>query len=76
MSIFTRTALAAALIAAAPLASAATASDTMEVSITIQNSCTIAANDLGFGTVNTLAANIDASTTVDVVCTGAGPLSI
>lgn len=76
MSVFTRTALAAALLAAAPLASAATASDTMTVSITIENSCTIAANDLSFGTQNTLAANIDADTTVDIVCTGAGPLSI
>ncbi len=76
MSIFTRTALAAALLAAAPLAFAGTDSDTMIVSITIENSCTIAANDLGFGTQNTLAANIDAMTTVEVVCTGAGPLSI
>ena len=76
MSTFTRTILAAALLVAAPLASAATASDTMVVSITIENSCTIAANDLSFGVVNTLAANIDAGTTVDIVCTGAGPLSI
>ncbi|MDQ3269256.1 MAG: spore coat U domain-containing protein [Pseudomonadota bacterium] len=76
MSIFTRTALAVALVAAAPLASAATANDTMLVSITIRNSCTIVANDLAFGSVSTLAANVDASTTVDVTCTGRGPLSI
>jgi len=76
MSVFTRTALAAALLAAAPLAFAATADDTMTVSITIENSCTIAANDLAFGPQNTLAADIEVSTTVDVVCTAAGPLSI
>lgn len=76
MSVFTRTALAAALLAAAPLAFAATADDTMTVSITIENSCTIAANDLAFGTRNTLATDIDADTTVDIVCTGAGPLTI
>lgn len=76
MSIFTRTALAAALLAAAPLASAATASDDMIVSITIVNSCTIDATDLNFGTQNSLAANIDADTTVEVACTGAGPLDI
>lgn len=76
MSIFTRTALAAAMLAAAPLAFAATANDTMIVSITIENSCTIAANDLSFGTQNTLAANIDADSSVDVVCTGVSPLTI
>ena len=76
MSVFTRTALAAALLAAAPLASAATASDTMTVSITIENSCSITANDLDFGIQNTLAADIDADSSVDVVCTGVGPLEI
>ena len=76
MSIFTRTALAAALMVAAPFASAATASDPMTVSITIVNSCTIDATDLDFGTPNTLANDIDADTSVAVECTGAGPLSI
>lgn len=76
MSIFTRTAVAAALLAAAPLASAATATDTMTVSITIENSCTVTANDLDFGTRNTLASNIDASSTVAVACTGAGPIAV
>ncbi len=72
--------LALALVGALGIPSAATqaatASDTFQVSITVQNSCAIVANDLGFGTVNTLVANIDASSTVVVTCTGIGPLSV
>lgn len=55
---------------------AATASDTFQVSITVENACAIVANDLSFGTVNTLAAAIDASSTVVVTCSGIGPLSV
>lgn len=76
MKMLTRTALAAALLAAAPLASAATDDDTMTVSITIENSCTITAGDLSFGTANSLSGNIDGQTTVSLLCTNAGPVSI
>lgn len=69
-------AVALALLAIAPLASAGTADDSFKVSITIENSCTIAANDLDFGTRDTLEANIDAQTTVDVTCTGVSPLVV
>ena len=65
------TLLTLALVAAAPAAMAATATDTMNVSITIENSCTIVANDLAFGTHSSLANNIDAQTTVQVTCTAA-----
>lgn len=76
MPLLSRAALAVALLAAAPLALADTASDSMTVRLTLENSCTIAANDLNFGTVTTLAGNIDAATTVDVTCTGKSPLTI
>lgn len=72
--------LALALVGALGIPSAATqaatATDTFQVSITVENSCAIVANDLNFGTVNTLAANVDASSTVVVTCTNAGPLKI
>ncbi len=64
-----------ALLASAPLL-AATATDTFEVSIRLQNSCTIAVNDLEFGTVDTLATAHTASTTGTVTCTGIAPVSI
>ncbi len=76
MTVFKTTLLATALLAVTPLASAATATGNMTVSITIENSCTISANALSFGTPNTLAADIDAATTVSVTCTGAGPINI
>lgn len=70
------TALTLALLAVAPFASAGTANDSFQVSITIENSCSIVANDLDFGTQNTLAADIDAQTSVDVTCTGISPLTV
>lgn len=69
MSVFTRTALAAALLAAAPLALAqSTTTDTMQVSITIENACTITANPLEFGTQTSVNSNVDAATTVVLDC--------
>lgn len=70
------TALTVALLAVAPLASAGTANDSFQVSITIENSCSIVANDLDFGTQNTLANDIDAQTSIDVTCTGISPLVV
>ncbi len=68
MSVFTRTALAAALLAAAPMAFAQSASDDMIVSIEIQNACTITANPLDFGTQTNVDSNIDDATTVQLDC--------
>lgn len=76
MHLLHRTALAVALLAAAPAALAGSASDPMTVRLVLENSCTIAANDLNFGTATTLTSNIDAATTVDVACTGKSPLTI
>jgi spore coat protein U-like protein len=63
-------------LAMAGHAFAQTDADTFDVSITVENSCLISVTNLGFGTVDTLAANIDAATTGSVTCTGVGPLNI
>jgi spore coat protein U-like protein len=67
MSVLNRTALATALLVAAPLASAADIDTNFEVSITIVNSCTIEATDMAF-----LDTNVDvdrtATATVTVDC--------
>jgi spore coat protein U-like protein len=53
-----------------------TASDAFQVSITVQNECTITVNDLDFGTVSDLVASVDGATTGTVTCTGVAPVSI
>ncbi len=68
MSMFTRTALAVALLAVAPLASAATDTDNMVVSIQIENACAITANPLDFGAQNDVDTAIDDATTVELNC--------
>ncbi|MDQ3206148.1 MAG: spore coat U domain-containing protein [Pseudomonadota bacterium] len=72
MPMFTRAAVAAALLAAAPIVSAANATDTMSVSLTIQNACTITANPMDFGAQTTVTAAIDSATTVAVACSASG----
>lgn len=64
-----------AVLLAMPLA-AQTATAEFEVSITVENSCTIAVTDLDFGTVSDLTSAQDASTTGSVTCTGATPVSV
>lgn len=54
----------------------ATDTTTFEVSITIENDCTISINDLSFGTVNDLTPSISGSTTGSVTCTGIAPVSV
>ena len=76
MSVFTRTALAAALLAAAPMAFAATDTDTMNVSIEIQNECSVAAEDLSFGTQTNLSADITSTADVTVDCTNQGSIEV
>lgn len=75
MSVFNRTALAVALLAVAPLASAATdpASAEIDVSITITNSCILTAEPLNFGTRDgdELANDIEAATTLTLDCSAA-----
>lgn len=78
MHLLSRTALATALLAVAPLAIAAshTATDQFDVSITIENSCTVLVGDLVFPTSNTLATAINGSTTGAVTCTGIGSYTV
>ena len=76
MSVFTRTALAAALLDAAPMAFAATANDTMNVSIQIENACTVDAADMSFGTRTDLTSDITATANVTVDCTNQGSIEV
>ncbi len=46
-----------------------TATTTFNVTATVPATCTVAANNLNFGTVGLLTANTDASTTLSPVCT-------
>lgn len=65
-------ALAAAVLVATPSfrpASAATATATFNVSLTIQANCTISANPLSFGTTGVLASAVNQQTTLSVTCT-------
>jgi len=54
--------------ALSPSAGAQTATDTFQVSITIEDSCTISAVDLDFGSHSTLAALVDADSDITVNC--------
>lgn len=70
----------ATLFAAASLASnayAATATGTLNVSITIAASCSVAASSaLNFGTVSTIPANIDQQTSIVVNCSQGWPYKV
>jgi spore coat protein U-like protein len=60
----------------AATATAQTASTTFDVSITIENSCTVAVDDLSFGSVTDLTAAVPASTTGTVTCTATAPVAV
>lgn len=63
-------AFAAGVLLIPQTASAATATDTMAVSATVQTACILTASPLAFGSYNpTSAANVDATTTISVTCT-------
>ena len=60
---------AVAAVASAP-ALAATATNTMPVSVNVINSCTIAATPMSFGAPTAIGgANIDSTSTISLVCT-------
>lgn len=67
-----RHAITFALLAAPALATAAPApaNDTMQVSLDLQNNCTIDIDDIDFGVHSTLAADVDATTEMRIRCTG------
>ena len=63
-------ALAAASIVVARNADAATATAQFNVTITIQSNCIVqSATDLAFGSQGVLSANVDAQSTISVLCT-------
>jgi len=76
MNLLKTSLLAAALFAAAPMAMAGTASASIPVTLTLQNSCGIVAAGVNFGTVTSLASNIDAAGSVTVTCTSAGTYTV
>jgi spore coat protein U-like protein len=53
-----------------------TASTTFNVTATVPTTCSVAANNLNFGTVGVLAANTDATTTISPVCTSGTPYNV
>ena len=53
----------------APLANAATATSTLNVSLTITDSCIVSTTPVAFGTQGVLASAVDATGTVVVTCT-------
>jgi spore coat protein U-like protein len=52
-----------------PVALPQTASDSMQISITISGNCSITANDLDFGSYSSLASDIDVDSGITVNCT-------
>lgn len=55
---------------------AATANNTLGVSMTINAGCTVTAGTLAFGTQTSLQSSVDQSTTFSVTCTNTTPYSI
>ena len=53
-----------------------TATTTFNVTATVPTTCTVAANNLNFGTAGVLAANTDASTTLSPTCTSGTPYNV
>ena len=69
--------LAAVLAMLSTAAYAATATSNFQVKITIQAQCLAATtNDLDFGTSGVIAANVDATSTLQVQCTNSTPYNI
>jgi spore coat protein U-like protein len=69
--------LAAMLAVAAPVAHAATATGTLNLSITIAATCSVvSATAINFGTVSAIAANIDQTSTLTVNCSTTTPYNV
>jgi len=69
--------LAALCAAATPAAMAATATGTLNVSITIAATCTvISASSIDFGTVTAIGSNLDQNSSLTVNCSNATPYNV
>jgi spore coat protein U-like protein len=79
-STFAKFALIAAMstvaLSAAPASFAASKTSTFQVSLTVQNDCSIAANALDFGSAGVIQNNIDVNTTLAVTCTKGTPYDV
>lgn len=64
-----RALLAAGLMAATTAGFAATVNTTFQVTASVAAQCKVTANDLAFGPVDPLGANVDINTTITVNCT-------
>ena len=71
-----RALLAAGLIAASAAAFAATTTTTFQVTASVAAQCSVTANNLAFGAVDPLGANVDQTTTVSVKCTKNSPYTV
>lgn len=74
-----RTAFLAAAVATALFAgpaAAGTANTQFQVSIVVQNSCTVSVAPLAFGPVNSLATAVNGATTGSITCTGTSPIQV
>ncbi|MDR5764458.1 MULTISPECIES: spore coat U domain-containing protein [Caballeronia] len=56
-------------VVASPNAMAASKSATFDVTLTVQDDCSIAANPLNFGSTGVISNNLDQTTTLSVTCT-------
>lgn len=72
-----RLAAAALLLAPGARAMAATATGSLNVTITIQAECTVvSASDLDFGTHGVIDTNLDQTTTISIQCTSGTPYAV
>jgi len=66
----TKLSVATVLLGLSSLSMAQTETDTMTVSAEVENSCTITAGDLDFGTINVLSGeDVDGTSEISVTCT-------
>ena len=74
-----RTSLLAVAVSAslfAGTAAAGTANTQFQVSIIVENNCTVSVNPLVFPNSNTLAAAVDGATTGSITCSGTSPVTV
>lgn len=74
-----RTSLLALAVSAslfAGTAAAGTANTQFEVSIIVENNCTVAVNPLVFASTDTLANDVDGATDGSITCTGTSPVTV
>jgi spore coat protein U-like protein len=69
-------ALSAVALAAAPASYATSKTATFQVSLTVQDDCSVSANPLDFGSTGVLENNLDQNSTLSVTCTKGTPYTV